>query len=124
VDRRLDLRILDIAFYRHGDETRRGTLEIEGISLSALSLLDVFLIFLLTFGIYMKSRMAVVGMFIYFLISKVIAWLALAKFDISVLIGIVFLYFFFEGARGAIVYHRLRQSQATSSPSASSTYDG
>jgi hypothetical protein len=74
------------------------------------------LIFLLTFGIYAKSRVAAVGMFIYSMISKLMVWGAAASVDGTVLLpgvllGIVVLYLYFEGARGTIAYHRLRSER-------------
>jgi hypothetical protein len=85
-------------------------INVQGTTISILNLLDVFLIFLFTFGVYMKSRVLAIGMFIYFLISKLLVLAAGATLP-AMLIGIGFLYFYFEGARGAITYHRLRQSR-------------
>lgn len=89
-----------------------GTLAVLGTTISLWTFLDVFLIFLLTFGIYMKSRVAAVGMFIYALLSKLVMWFGLSVASApalpGVLLGIVILYLYFEGARGAITYHRLR----------------
>lgn len=91
-----------------------GTADFQGTTVSLWYLLDVFLIFLLTFGIYRRSRVAAIGMFIYFLLSKLIMWsvgLSVAGSSVlpGILTGIAFLYFYFEGARGAITFHQLRQ---------------
>jgi hypothetical protein len=85
-----------------------GTVNLQGTPISLWNLLDVFLILLFTFGIYMKSRVAAIGMFIYFLASKLLM-LAAGTALPGALAGIVFLYFYFEGARGAITYHRLQE---------------
>lgn len=91
-----------------------GTADFQGTTVSLWYLLDVFLIFLLTFGIYRKSRVAAIGMFIYFLLSKLMIWsvgLSVAGPSVlpGILTGIVFLYFYFEGARAAITLHQLQQ---------------
>lgn len=90
-----------------------GTLTIQGTTLGLGVLLDVFLIFVLTFGIYMKSRVAAVGMFVYFLGSRLLMLADVPAIDtstvISLLVAITILYFYAEGARGAVMYHRFRQ---------------
>jgi hypothetical protein len=91
-----------------------GTADFQGTTVSLWYLLDVFLIFLLTFGIYRKSRVATIGMFIYFLLSKLMIWsvgLSVAEPSAppGILTGIVFLYFYFEGARAAIALHQRQQ---------------
>jgi hypothetical protein len=97
-----------------------GIVNVGGAIVSLWNLLDVFLIFLFAFGIYMKSRVAAIGMFIYFLASKLMMWAGVPQIGASVLIGIligiIFLYFYFEGARSAVTYRRLRQSSATTIP--------
>jgi serine/threonine-protein kinase len=92
-----------------------GAVNIQGTTASIWNLLDVFLTFLFTFGIYMKSRVAAIGMFIYFLIGKLAMWATGPSLP-GILIGVVFMYFYFEGARGAITYHQLRQSYAPDKP--------
>jgi uncharacterized membrane protein (GlpM family) len=92
-----------------------GAVNIQGTTASIWNLLDVFLTFLFTFGIYMKSRVAAIGMFIYFLISKLAMWTAGPTLP-GILTGVVFIYFYFEGARGTLAYHRLRQSYAPDKP--------
>jgi hypothetical protein len=99
-----------------------GTVEVQGITVSLWMFLDIFLIFLFTFGIYMKSRVAAVGMFIYALISKLIMWgagfsAAGAPALPGVVLGIAILYLYFEGARGAIAYHQLRAEDVPANPS-------
>lgn len=94
-------------------------------------LIDVFLMIVFTFGIYKKSRVAAIGMFIYFLVSRLAWWAAVLSAVLSagysilpwILIGGVLLYFFFEGARGAIIYHQLRAGKGPlASPPASYVY--
>ena len=94
-------------------------------------LIDVFLMIVFTFGIYKKSRVAAIGMFIYFLVSRLVWWAAVLSAVLSagysilpwILIGGALLYFFFEGARGAIIYHQLRAGKGPlASPPASYVY--
>ena len=91
-----------------------GTLHVGGVPVSLWTFLDVVLIFLFAFGIYMKSRVAAIGMFIYFLANRLMMLVVVPKIGASALIGlpirIIFLYLYFEGARGAITYRRLLQS--------------
>jgi hypothetical protein len=96
-----------------------GTIEVQGTSIGAWWLLDVFLGSLLVFGIYMKSRVAAVGMFTYFLISKLVIWtigISVTGTAPGVLLGIAFLYIYFEGARGALTYHRLQVEDIPANP--------
>jgi hypothetical protein len=93
-----------------------GTIDLAGTIVTVWYLIDVGLIFLFAFGIYIKSRVAAVGMFIYFLVSKLMMWGAAfssgaSLISLGILIGAVCLYFYFEGARGAIIYHRLRSGK-------------
>lgn len=94
-----------------------GTLNLQGTTIEIFNLADVFLILLLTFGIYVKSRVAAIGMLIYFLASKIV--MLAAGFNAgAAFVGIVALYFYFEGARGTITYHRLWQSGNLANPPA------
>ncbi|NER50910.1 MAG: hypothetical protein F6J92_30415 [Symploca sp. SIO1A3] len=80
------------------------------------SLIDVVLIFGLAFGIYKKSRIAAVIMFIYYVVSRIYIWLEFGQLSISSIpIIIVFIGCFVEGIRGTFAYHRLMQSKNYSS---------
>lgn len=84
-------------------------------TVSIWSSMDALMMLIFTFGIYKKSRVAAIGMFIYFLASRIV-WTAILSAAGSsvmpgILVGSAFLYFYFEGARGAIIYHRLRSSK-------------
>lgn len=68
--------------------------------------LDVVLIFALAFGIYKKSRFAATFMFLYFLFSKI--WIVSETGNTSGLVmGAVFLYFYFQAMVGTYQYHKL-----------------
>lgn len=73
------------------------------ISPGIFGLLDAIFVFGITFGIYKKSRVCAVVMFIYFLISKIILLAHMNIFSIG--IAVIFLYIFFNGIRGTIYYH-------------------
>lgn len=99
--------------------SKGGTVDVQGTTISAWYFLDFFLGCLFTFGIYMKSRVAAIGMFIYFLISKLMIWangLSATGAAPGVLLGVAFLYLYFEGARGAIAYHRLQAEGVPANP--------
>jgi hypothetical protein len=55
-------------------------------------LIDVLLIFGLTWGIYKKSRICAVIMFIYFILSKILLWQTLNP--LNLLIALLFIYLF------------------------------
>lgn len=71
--------------------------------------LDVILIFVLAFGIYKKSRTAATIMFVYFLASKI--WIVVETGRASgLLMGFIFLYFYFQAMVATYQYHKLRKS--------------
>lgn len=73
---------------------------------SAWQLLDVALVAGLAFGIYRKSRACAVVMFIYFLISKI--WVVVETgVGGGLVLGAVFLYFYWQGVVGTFAYQRL-----------------
>lgn len=82
----------------------------------ALNLIDVVLIFGLTFGIYMKSRACAVIMFVYFVASKIMIFAQTGK-PTGLPLAILFAYFFFQGIRGTFAYHNVNKESATA-PSA------
>ena len=73
---------------------------------SAWQLLDVALVAGLAFGIYRKSRACAVVMFIYFLISKILVVVETGQGS-GLVLGAVFLYFYWQGVVGTFAYHRL-----------------
>lgn len=119
---------MTVLFTIAGAANPSGSFEFQGSAFGLWNLLDVFLIFLFTFGIYMKNRVAAIGMVVYFLISKLDQFLARPEIDAFALygtaLGVVLLYFYFEGARGAIAYHRLRRAHTPVNPPVTSPGDG
>ena len=77
---------------------------------SALNLLDVALIFGLTFGIYRKSRVCAVIMLIYFVGSKIYLWMDTGKLS-GLPLALLFGYYFFQGMLGTFTYHSNAYSQ-------------
>ena len=77
--------------------------------MSIWGLSDAFLIFGMSFGIYKKSRVCAVIMFIYWIASKLLSFTEkghLAGIGIAILFG----YFFFQGVRGTFAYHKIANS--------------
>ena len=77
-------------------------------SIDTITLLDMAITAVLSFGVYKKSRVSAIMLFVYFIYMRIIMpWM-----DDSVLIGIpfalIFLYFMFKGVRGTIAYHKLQ----------------
>ncbi|MCO5188370.1 MAG: hypothetical protein M9918_09290 [Anaerolineae bacterium] len=68
--------------------------------------IEIVVIFVLSFGIYRKSRLSAILLLLFYVGSRVIFWI-----DEQTLIGIpmalVFGYFFLQGVRGTIDIHRL-----------------
>jgi len=76
------------------------------LGFSAWELLDVGLVFGLTFGIYKKSRTCAVLMLVYFTISKILLILEGARAS-GVVTGLAFIYFYALGVIGTFQYHKL-----------------
>ena len=72
------------------------------------SLIDVVAIFGLSLGIYKKSRVCALLMFIYFVGSKIILWATMGNVG-GVPLAILFGYFFFQGIRATFAYHSLSE---------------
>ena len=76
-------------------------------NIDTVTLLDMAITAVLSFGIYKKSRVSAIMFFVYFIYMRII----LPWMDDSVLIGVpfavIFLYFIFKGVRGTIAYHKL-----------------
>ena len=70
------------------------------------SLIDVVVILVLSFGLYKKSRICAVLLFVYFVFSKIILWAIVGSVR-GVLMAILFGYFFFQGIRGTFAKHSL-----------------
>ena len=69
-------------------------------------IVDIALIFLLACGIFFKSRAAAVAMLIYFIISKILITVEQGE-PSGIVLGLVFIYFYFQAVRGTFSYHRL-----------------
>jgi serine/threonine-protein kinase len=106
------------------------------LGLNLWSLVDVFIIFGLTFGIYKKNRACAVIMFVYFanrilelvvtgklpnLIAVIMFIYFVAKRILELVVGpvklpnliiaIFFGYFFFQGIRGTFAYHKIARAK-------------
>jgi len=70
-----------------------------------LSLLDVFLILIMTYGIYQKSRIASTSMFVYFTGSKILMFIDYGPETLGI-VGLLFGYLYFQAMRGTFIYKR------------------
>jgi len=72
---------------------------------------DVILLAVLTIGVYRKHYLSGILLFVYFLLSKVLQFTGgIEQVDfsfMSLVLGLLFLHFYFLGALGAIKYRRL-----------------
>ena len=75
------------------------------------SLIDVVVILGLAFGLYKKSRICAVLLFVYFVFSKIILWATVGSVG-GVPMAILFGYFFFQGIRGTFACHSLNEQTA------------
>ncbi|RJR20919.1 MAG: hypothetical protein C4581_02665 [Nitrospiraceae bacterium] len=77
--------------------------------INLLSLLDAAFIFSMAYGIYRKSRICAVLMFEYFLLSKIFSLSVSAHISSGVIvIGMIFLFFLYQGITGTYAYHKCR----------------
>ena len=76
------------------------------LGFDAWALLDVILIFGLTFGVYKKSRVCAVLLFLYVVISKIILFMETGK-PIGLIGAFIFGYHLFRGVQGTILYHKV-----------------
>ncbi len=76
--------------------------------IDASALIDVCLLFGLSFGIYKKSRVAAVIMLVYFLLSQ--AWIVIGLKRFPGLISWCFLVLFLRGVQGTFAYRKLSKS--------------
>jgi hypothetical protein len=76
--------------------------------IDAFSLIDVCLVFGLSFGIYKKSRVAAVSMLVYFLLSQ--AWIVIGLKRFPGVISWFFLILFLGGVQGTFTYRKLSKS--------------
>lgn len=80
--------------------------EIAGFS--AWQLFDVALVVAMAIGIYLKSRVAAVLMFVYFVGSKII-FMVQTGAPSGLLMGLIFSYFFWQGISGTFAYQKIMQ---------------
>ncbi|MBF0540398.1 MAG: hypothetical protein HQK91_02970 [Nitrospirae bacterium] len=69
------------------------------------TLLDIFIIYLLIFGIYMRSRVCAIILFIYFVFSRTFIVIETRQIP-GWFIVFLFGYFYYRGIRGTFNYHR------------------
>ena len=67
-------------------------------------LIEIPLLFGLTFGIYHKSRVAAVIMFAYFTLSRIYFWITFG-INPSAAFGMLMIIMFYRGVRGTFSYH-------------------
>jgi hypothetical protein len=82
-------------------------LDVGGID--AWLLVDVVIIFGLTFGVYRKSRTCAILLFSYYLLSKVIGFIESGRAG-GIIITALFLFYFARGIQGTFTYHRLKRA--------------
>jgi hypothetical protein len=76
------------------------------IQFSLFTLIDVFILLGMSYGISRKSRVCSTSLFIYFILNKLyflVALRSIAGWPVS----LVFLYFFYQGMRGTYRYHKI-----------------
>jgi hypothetical protein len=73
------------------------------------NLLDVILVFGLTWGIFCKNRACAIIMFVYFGLSKVIQITTGIANPVAIVVGILFAWVYFNGIRGTFTYYKLKR---------------
>jgi hypothetical protein len=74
------------------------------IGFGAWQLLDVALILALAFGIYRKSRVCAIVMFVYFVASKIMLISQTGNAS-GIVMALIFLYYYALGIQGTFAYH-------------------
>src|SRR5438067_11113003 len=87
-----------------------GLTVFSSLGLNAWALADVALAAGLGYGIYRKSRICAVIMFVYFVGSKILLWSKQRPQGIP--LALVLGYFLFQGIQGTFAYHRLAEPTA------------
>lgn len=82
---------------------------IPGSDFDVWNLVDVVLIFALTFGIYKKNRVCAVLMLVYFVGNTVLIWYESGSLS-GLPTTLIFGYFFFQGILGTFAYHRTHET--------------
>ncbi|WP_299022758.1 hypothetical protein [uncultured Photobacterium sp.] len=72
--------------------------------------IDVVLILVCALGMYKKSRVAAIVIFVYFISAKIIIAIELQKIT-GLIMGLVFLYFYGKAIQGTFVYHKLEKKE-------------
>lgn len=76
------------------------------------SWIEIVVIFALSFGIYRKSRVSAVLLLVFYVGSRAIFWIN-EQAMIGIPMALIFGYFFLQGVRGTIDYHRLPEVTVT-----------
>lgn len=79
------------------------------LGMTPLSFIDVVVVFALAYGIYRKSRICAVIIFIYWVVGKIGQSIAIEEAG-PLVAGVFFGFYFFQGIRGTFAYHRLIKS--------------
>ena len=84
-----------------------------GMQISAYTLVDAVIMIGLTIGIHFKSRICATIFAIYWLWNKYMFW-KISLDPASYLVGMVFLFFYVQGALGTFAYHKQKAASAQS----------
>jgi hypothetical protein len=75
-------------------------------------LIDVFLYFGLSFGIYKKNKICAVIMFVYFILSKILTIELLTRNAFAPIVAASIAYFFFQGIKGTFAYDQITKTHS------------
>ncbi len=76
--------------------------------------IDGLIFFGLSFGIYKRSRICAIAMLIVFIFEKLTQDSLTEPKIVYIPVVLVFLYFYSQGVRGALVYHKLTKNEQES----------
>lgn len=89
----------------------QGGLNFGAIDFSLWTFVDVALMAGFTVGLYFKSRTCAILMLVYFTFTKCVQVSRGVNF-FSIITGALFLYYYVQGVRGTLAYHRLKEKEA------------
>lgn len=72
--------------------------------------IDVFIVLVCALGMYKKSRVAAIAMFLYFIVAKIGIAVEQQEFS-GIAMSLLFVYFYGKAVQGTIIYHKLEKKE-------------
>lgn len=76
-----------------------------------LNFIDVVVVLACAYGMYRKSRVASITIFLFFLVNQIVMSIELQTFGRNIGVALVFLYFYGRAIQGSFIYHKLEKEE-------------